>query len=196
MGPVRIFNVGSIYPRFRWSDTVSRDAVLQYPGIQYGYSTHGSNYPESPEMARHDVLRTSFPRIGFSNFSDFFFKKTSNWIQIKLPTIYITVWRMRARIYLLSDSETLGKKTNSTPLEKGGRAPVSQRNDQAPCGVDISVVKTSKTLRRSDAAASPSSLSRSIPIGMHFLDNKFRRANSGSLPIAEKGRDAGTPFLV
>ena len=24
----------------------------------------------------------------------------------------------------------------------------------------------------------------------HFLDNKFRRANSGSLPIAEKGRDA------
>ena len=54
--------------------------------------------------------------------------------------------------YLLSDSETLGKKTNSTPLEKGGRAPVSQRNDQAPCGVDISVVKTSKALGRSDAA--------------------------------------------
>ena len=48
-------------------------------------------------------------------------------------------------IYILSYNETLGREgeTNSTLLEKGGRAPVSQRNNQASRGVDISVVKIS-----------------------------------------------------
>ena len=97
-------------------------------------------------------------------------------------------------IYTQSYSETLGKKTNSTPSEKGGRAPVSQRNDQAPHGVGISVVKSS--LGRSDPA-SPSSLSRSIYV-LYLLENKFRRANSGFLLIAEQGGAQGRrpPFLV
>ena len=91
--------------------------------------------------------------------------------------------------YLLSYSETLGKKINSTPLEKGGRAPVSYRNDQAPRGVGISVVKSAWKI---GSGGSPI-----LPFSQHiFLDNKFRRTNSGSLLIAEKGRNAGPPLVI
>ena len=83
----------------------------------------------------------------------------------------------------------LGKKTNLTSLEKGGRAPVSQRNDHAPRGVGSSVVKIAWEI------------GSGLPIlflaaYVYLLDNKYRRASSGILLIAEKRRGAGPPFLV
>ena len=61
--------------------------------------------------------------------------------------------------------------------------------DQAPRGVGIYFRSRDRLGHRIRPPSS--SLSRSI----YFVDNKFRRANSGFLLIAEKGRVTGPPFF-
>ena len=96
MGPVRIFNVG-------------RQVVGTYGlggRILLWVTRNGAKW------CPKDVI--SWKKA--TDFSDFFSRNTSSWFQIKLPTIYTTVWRMP--IGILSYSETLSGENKLDPIRE------------------------------------------------------------------------------